>query len=163
MTETQINRLSNMIKDMQKQSTLYNPTTFWIGTPKMLVDELYSNEIKNFRRYNSSINLFWSCIRVFRPYARSNCTNSSYNTWCKSYRKHFILDKSIGGADADFSLDRQEFANMIQAVRDAEKLIGRVDYGMSEKRKKNRQFSRSLYVAKDIKKVRFLLKRILEV
>ena len=70
----------------------------------------------------------------------------------KVIEKHFILDKSIGGADADFSLDKQEFADMIQAVRDAEKLIGKVDYSMSEKRKKSRQFSRSLYVAKDIKK-----------
>ena len=41
---------------------------------------------------------------------------------------------------------------MIQAVRDAEKQLGKVDYSMTEKKKKSRQFSRSLYVAKDIKK-----------
>jgi len=70
----------------------------------------------------------------------------------KVIEKHFILDKSIGGADADFSLDKEEFAQMIQAVRDAEKLLGKVDYSMTEKKKKSRQFSRSLYVAKDIKK-----------
>jgi len=64
--------------------------------------------------------------------------------------KHFILDKSIGGADADFSLDKKEFAQMIQAVRDTEKLLGKVDYSMTEKKKKSRQFSRSLYVSKDI-------------
>ncbi|WP_395167159.1 pseudaminic acid synthase [Francisella salimarina] len=66
--------------------------------------------------------------------------------------KHFILDKSIGGPDADFSLDKKEFAQMIQAIRDAEKLIGNVDYTLTEKKKKSRQFARSLYVAKDIKK-----------
>ena len=70
----------------------------------------------------------------------------------KVIEKHFILDKSIGGADADFSLDKQEFADMIQAVRDTEKLLGKVDYSMTEKKKKSRQFVRSLYVAKDIKK-----------
>jgi pseudaminic acid synthase len=70
----------------------------------------------------------------------------------KVIEKHFILDKSIGGADADFSLDKEEFAEMIKAVRDTEKLLGKVDYSMSEKKKKSRQFSRSLYVAKDIKK-----------
>jgi len=70
----------------------------------------------------------------------------------KVIEKHFILDKSIGGADADFSLDKQAFAEMIQAVRDTEKLLGKVDYSMTEKKKKSRQFSRSLYVAKDIKK-----------
>ncbi len=70
----------------------------------------------------------------------------------KVIEKHFILDKSIGGADADFSLDKEEFAQMIQAVRDTEKLLGKVDYSMTAKKKKSRQFSRSLYVAKDIKK-----------
>lgn len=70
----------------------------------------------------------------------------------KVIEKHFILDKSIGGADADFSLDKKEFAEMIQAVRAAEKLLGDVDYGMNEKKQKSRQFARSLYVAKDIKK-----------
>ncbi|MBK2095902.1 pseudaminic acid synthase [Francisella philomiragia] len=70
----------------------------------------------------------------------------------KVIEKHFILDKSIGGADAGFSLDRKEFSEMINAVRDAEKLLGRVDYSLTEKRKKSRQFARSLYVAQDIKK-----------
>ncbi|ADN08185.1 pseudaminic acid synthase [Sulfurimonas autotrophica] len=70
----------------------------------------------------------------------------------KVIEKHFILDKSIGGADADFSMDKEEFKAMIQAVRDTEKLLGKVDYIMTEQKKKNRQFSRSLYVSKDIKK-----------
>jgi len=70
----------------------------------------------------------------------------------KVIEKHFILDKSIGGADADFSLDKQEFAEMIRAVRDTEKLLGDIDYSMNEKKQKSRQFARSLYVAKDIKK-----------
>jgi pseudaminic acid synthase len=70
----------------------------------------------------------------------------------KIIEKHFILDKSIGGADADFSMDKQEFSDMVQAIRDAQKLLGKVDYSMDEKRKKSRRFSRSLYVAKDIKK-----------
>jgi len=70
----------------------------------------------------------------------------------KMIEKHFIIDKSIGGPDSDFSLDKQEFANMVQAVRKAEKLLGKVDYSLTEKRKNSRQFARSLYVAKDIKK-----------
>jgi len=70
----------------------------------------------------------------------------------KVIEKHFILDKSIGGADADFSLNKEEFAQMVQAVRDTEKLLGKVDYSMTKKRKKSRQFARSLYVCKDIQK-----------
>ncbi len=70
----------------------------------------------------------------------------------KVIEKHFILDKSIGGADADFSLDKKEFADMIKAVRDTEKLLGRVDYSLTSKKQKSRQFARSLYVSEDIKK-----------
>ena len=69
----------------------------------------------------------------------------------KIIEKHFILDKSIGGADADFSMDKQEFSDMIKAVRESEKLLGKIDYSMTEKKRTSRQFSRSLYVAKDIK------------
>jgi pseudaminic acid synthase len=41
---------------------------------------------------------------------------------------------------------------MVSAIRDAEKLLGKVDYSMSDKKRKSRRFARSLYVAKDIKK-----------
>jgi len=70
----------------------------------------------------------------------------------KVIEKHFIIDKSIGGVDSEFSLDKQEFADMIKAIRDTEKLIGKVDYSLDEKRKKSRRFARSLYVSEDIKK-----------
>lgn len=70
----------------------------------------------------------------------------------KVIEKHFILDKSIGGPDADFSMDKKEFKDMIDAVRSTEKLLGKVDYSLTEKKKKSRQFARSLYIAKDIKK-----------
>ena len=65
--------------------------------------------------------------------------------------KHFILDKSIGGADAHFSLDEKEFTEMVKAVRKAEEMMGKVDYEMTEKKKKSRQFSRSLFVVEDVK------------
>ncbi len=69
----------------------------------------------------------------------------------KVIEKHFILDKSIGGPDADFSLDKREFAAMVEAVREVEKLLGKVDYSMTDKKRKSRQFARSLYVAEPIK------------
>ena len=65
--------------------------------------------------------------------------------------KHFILDKSVGGPDSHFSLDEKEFTEMVKAVRLAEKMMGKVDYEMTEKKKKSRQFSRSLFVVKDVK------------
>ncbi|WP_277673315.1 pseudaminic acid synthase [Piscibacillus halophilus] len=69
----------------------------------------------------------------------------------KVIEKHFILDKSIGGPDASFSLDIQEFKLLVDSVRDAEKALGKVDYELTEKKIKSREFSRSLFVVKDIK------------
>lgn len=70
----------------------------------------------------------------------------------KVIEKHFIIDKSIGGTDCGFSMDKKEFKQMVEAIRDAEKLIGVVDYSLNEKRKKQRRFARSLYISSDIKK-----------
>lgn len=69
----------------------------------------------------------------------------------KVIEKHFILDKSIGGPDADFSLDVNEFTEMVNKVRDTEKLLGKVSYEISEKVRKNRKFARSLFVVDDVK------------
>ena len=66
--------------------------------------------------------------------------------------KHFILDRNIGGPDAAFSLDKDEFSQMVKAIRDVEKAIGKIDYSLSEKQQKNKQFGRSLYVVEDVKK-----------
>ncbi len=70
----------------------------------------------------------------------------------KVIEKHFILDKTIGGADASFSLDVDAFTEMVQAVRDTERLLGKPTYNLDESAIKGRQFSRSLYVAKAIQK-----------
>ena len=69
----------------------------------------------------------------------------------KIIEKHFILDHSIGGPDASFSLDEKEFTEMVKSVRLAEKAIGEVSYKLTEKMKSGREFCRSLYVVKDIK------------
>lgn len=69
----------------------------------------------------------------------------------KIIEKHFIIDRSIGGPDASFSMDEIEFTAMVKAVREAEKAIGVVDYNLTEKQTKGRDFCRSLYVVEDIK------------
>ena len=53
----------------------------------------------------------------------------------KVIEKHFILDRSIGGADASFSLDEKEFTEMVQSVRAAESAIGTIDYSLTEGKK----------------------------
>jgi pseudaminic acid synthase len=69
----------------------------------------------------------------------------------KIIEKHFILDRSIGGPDASFSMNEEEFTAMVKAVREAESAIGKVDYTLTTKQAKGKDFSRSLYVVKDMK------------
>jgi pseudaminic acid synthase len=69
----------------------------------------------------------------------------------KIIEKHFITDRSVGGPDASFSLNEEEFTAMVKAVREAELAMGKVDYELTEKQAKGRDFSRSLYVAADLK------------
>ncbi|WP_159634877.1 pseudaminic acid synthase [Sphingobacterium composti Ten et al. 2007 non Yoo et al. 2007] len=69
----------------------------------------------------------------------------------KIIEKHFILDRSIGGPDASFSINEQEFTEMVKAVREAEKAIGIVDYELTDKQIKGKDFSRSLYIVEDLK------------
>jgi N-acetylneuraminate synthase/pseudaminic acid synthase len=66
--------------------------------------------------------------------------------------KHFIPDKSKETADSFFSLDEQEFGEMVAKVRDVEKALGTVSYDISASAQKNLRGRRSLYVCKSIRK-----------
>jgi pseudaminic acid synthase len=70
----------------------------------------------------------------------------------KIIEKHFILDKSIGGPDSSFSLDKEEFKLMIKHIREAEKTLGNISYDLDEKAQQSKKLSRSLFVVKNIKK-----------
>lgn len=65
--------------------------------------------------------------------------------------KHVILDRSIGGPDASFSMEIDEFKEMVNEIRNLEKALGRVNYDLNEKTLNNRTFSRSLFFTEDIK------------
>lgn len=77
---------------------------------------------------------------------------TSIGLGAKVIEKHFILDKSIGGPDVEFSLDFNEFKKMVKDVRTAEKSLGKVDFNLSERVKKNKIFQRSLFIVEDVKK-----------
>lgn len=61
--------------------------------------------------------------------------------------KHFILDRSLGGPDAAFSMEPYEFEAMVESVREAEAALGKISYAVSNKNKLRR---RSLFVTEDI-------------
>ncbi|MBK5209059.1 MAG: pseudaminic acid synthase [Flavobacteriaceae bacterium] len=69
----------------------------------------------------------------------------------KIIEKHFILSHSVGGPDASFSMDEKEFTEMVKAVREAEKAIGVVDYTLTDKQVKGKDYCRSLYIVENIK------------
>jgi pseudaminic acid synthase len=69
----------------------------------------------------------------------------------KIIEKHFILDRSMGGPDASFSMNPTEFKEMVDSVREAESALGNHDYQLTKKQQDGRQFARSLYISADIK------------
>lgn len=66
--------------------------------------------------------------------------------------KHFILDRTLGGPDASFSMEPAEFKAMVNSIRNVEKAIGKVTYELSEDAMKSKIFCRSLFVVKNIRK-----------
>jgi len=69
----------------------------------------------------------------------------------KIIERHLILDRNLGGPDAAFSLEPEEFKSMVRAIRDVEKALGKVSYELTERIKRSREFSRSLFVVEDVK------------
>lgn len=64
--------------------------------------------------------------------------------------KHLTLSRSMGGPDAAFSLEPDEFKMMVKSVRETEKALGNISYELTEKMKRSRKFARSLFVVKDM-------------
>ena len=70
----------------------------------------------------------------------------------KIIEKHFCLDRAIENPDSSFSMNPEEFAQMVKDIRQAEKAIGTVKYGVTEQEKSNIVFRKSIFAVKDIKK-----------
>jgi N-acetylneuraminate synthase len=66
--------------------------------------------------------------------------------------KHLTLSRAAGGPDSGFSLEPAEFKAMVEAVRTAEKALGAVHFGVSEREAGSRIYRRSLFVVRDLRK-----------
>jgi len=66
--------------------------------------------------------------------------------------KHMTLSRSLGGPDASFSIEPNEFSDLVDSVRKVESALGDSSYQLTESAKENRVFSRSLFTVKDLKK-----------
>lgn len=69
----------------------------------------------------------------------------------KVIEKHLTLSRADGGADAAFSMEPEEFQEMVEQIRIVEKALGHETYELTEKQLNSRQHSRSLFVVKDVK------------
>ncbi len=69
----------------------------------------------------------------------------------KVIEKHLTLRRADGGADAAFSMEPEEFKEMVDNIRIVEKALGRVTYDLTPKQKASRDHARSLFVARDMK------------
>jgi N-acetylneuraminate synthase len=65
--------------------------------------------------------------------------------------KHFTVDRNLPGPDSPFSMTPQEFRDMVDAIRTAEKALGNVCYGLSASESPSLVFRRSLFVVEDMK------------
>ena len=65
--------------------------------------------------------------------------------------KHMTLKRADGGVDAAFSMEPEEFAGMIQQIRNIEAAMGQVSYELTEKQIAGRALGRSLFIAEDIR------------
>lgn len=70
----------------------------------------------------------------------------------KIIEKHFTLKRSDGGVDSAFSMETDEFAQMVLQIRNLEKALGKASYTLTEKQEAGRSGSRSLYIVKDVRK-----------
>ncbi len=66
--------------------------------------------------------------------------------------KHFCISRSIENPDASFSMEPAEFQEMVEQVRQVEKAIGKVHYGISDQEKSSMVFRRSIFITKELKK-----------
>jgi pseudaminic acid synthase len=66
--------------------------------------------------------------------------------------KHLMLSRSDGGPDSAFSLEPDEFKDLVAAVRSAERALGKIQYGPTPHESSTRAFRRSLFVVRDMQK-----------
>jgi pseudaminic acid synthase len=65
--------------------------------------------------------------------------------------KHLTLSRDDGGPDSAFSMNPNEFAQMVEDVHSAEDALGEIKYEPTKNELRSRDFRRSLFVVKDIK------------
>ena len=80
---TKYKLLNSMLDDMQEQSTLYRPTSFWEYGSQVIINELEKDDIKNFRSLKANRNFFVPCYSFADYYENKN----NYDELIKKYKE----------------------------------------------------------------------------
>lgn len=95
----------------------------------------------------------FGCLVGLSDHSLGNCVSiASVALGGTVIEKHFTLSREDGGPDAMFSMEPAELERLVSDVRNTEKALGQVTYELTDRQKKSRERSRSLYIAKDIRK-----------
>ncbi len=70
----------------------------------------------------------------------------------KVIEKHFCLSREIRNPDSAFSMEPAEFKQMVLDIRQAEKAIGHVSYGITRQEESSIVFRRSVFAVEDIRR-----------
>jgi sialic acid synthase SpsE len=76
----------------------------------------------------------------------------------KIIEKHITLNRADKTIDSEFSLEPEEFKELIRKIRNVEKSIGKPNYNLVDDEKEQIRVRRSLFVVKDMKKGEVLTK-----
>lgn len=138
--------------------------------PAKLSDTNFAKMIINAQKYNVKYGLSDHSIGV-------NAAIMATSLKASVIEKHFILDKNLGGVDSKFSMDRSEFGKFVEMIRESEQALQSDKYTISSYLQDSsqtntpsnalstnmsntptsglpvgREFARSLFVCKSIKK-----------
>lgn len=65
--------------------------------------------------------------------------------------KHMTLSRAVPGPDSAFSLEPQEFAELVKQVRTVEKALGTINYSPTPKEQASKVFRKSIFIVQDVR------------
>lgn len=94
----------------------------------------------------------FDCITGLSDHAMGSAVDvAAVTLGAKIIEKHMTLRRADGGPDSAFSMEPEEFTQMVSDVRNIEQAIGKCSYELTAFQERGKKNARSLYVVKDIK------------
>ncbi|MDD5290979.1 MAG: pseudaminic acid synthase [Patescibacteria group bacterium] len=126
------------------------------GTPQLIILQCVNAYPSNPAEMN--LKLIPNIIRRFKVIcglSDHNLTNvtaiAAVALGASVVEKHLILSRSDGGPDAAFSLEPNEFKDLVKSIRLTEMALGRSEYAPAKQEKESIIFRKSLFAVEDIK------------